>query len=663
MKCSFGSKHHQTPRVLISLAILAIFIKGLPGGTAPAVKDTPLPSKWLILGEVRPTGWIQEQMRRDLHDGFAGHLDQLCTEAAADIFGKQRNTKEFTSRATSRYSKPWWNGEVVGNWRTGLILLAYLSNDVDGKAKAAAWVQHVLSNQDSDGYLGIFDPELRFRFPGELWTQTCLMRGLLVYSDLAQRPDVFERVHRAVDLTLLRMGPGRGEGYPDLGHDLMFTDVLEWLHDRTGDARYVDFGRWLYSDYSLKAKVNIDLSLSQVTDPKIPFTYHGATTYEHMRVPLWLSFATADPEMPAAVQNAFEKLGQHIFPSGTAVSEEWINNRPPDPSLAMHEYCASRELEVTFLSMLQKTGQPTLGDMVETIWLNAAQGSRTPDGRAVTYLTTDNRLRVDRRRPDGKRPDPRNQFSPTHVDVAVCCPPSASQVAGWYVRGMWMRPKNGGLASMLYGPCRLDTSVNGVRISIEERTDYPFSATVELLINAADPIAFPLWLRDPGWSRGTAVSCENAEIRREAGYFRVEKRWGKGDVVRVVFSPKVTEIRASNGEIGFRFGPLLFAQPILAEKQVIKSYSQPGFHDFEVYPKPGSGEALGLIVSGSRQDFGFTPKFVEGSNRLRPWDHTPLELQGELLRPAGRERIPVRLAPMGCSESMLRRVTFPVMEP
>ncbi|MFB3902147.1 MAG: beta-L-arabinofuranosidase domain-containing protein [Acidobacteriota bacterium] len=647
---------------MLTFVVVAVSITRLSGGTAPGSPDTPLPSNWLPLGEVRPAGWILEQMRRDLHEGFAGQLDQLCTEAAADIFGKQRNTKEFTSPSTSRYAKPWWNGEVVGNWRTGQILLAYLSDDAEGKAKATAWIQNILANQDPDGYLGIFDPQLRFRFPGELWTQTCLMCGLLVYSDLARRPEVLDRVRKAVDLTLVRLAPGKGERYPELGHDLMFTDVLEWMHERTGDARYVDFGRWLYSDYSLKAKLNSDLSLSRVTDPEIPFTYHGATTYEHIRVPLWLASVSTDPLMAAAVQKAFEKLSKHIFPSGAAVSEEWINDRLPDPSLAMHEYCASRELEVTFLSMLQKTGQAAFGDMVESVWLNAAQGARTADGRAVTYLTTDNRLRVDRRRPDGRRAEPRNQFSPTHTDVAVCCPPSASQVAGWYVRGMWMRPKSGGLATMLYGPCKIVTSVDGVGVTIEERTDYPFSATVELLVHVTNPITFPLWIRNPGWSRETEIYSKNAEIRRETGYFRVEKRWRKGDVVRIVFPPKVTPIRASNGEIGFRFGPLLFAQPIPAEKKIVKSYPQPGFCDFELFPKAGSDEPLALLPTG-RDDVGFSARWLGGPNRLRPWDDTPLVIAGELVKVAGRERIPVRLVPMGCSESLLRRVTFPVIGP
>lgn len=37
---------------------------------------------WLTLGEVKPAGWIKEQMARDLNHGFAGHLDELCREAS-----------------------------------------------------------------------------------------------------------------------------------------------------------------------------------------------------------------------------------------------------------------------------------------------------------------------------------------------------------------------------------------------------------------------------------------------------------------------------------------------------------------------------------------------------------------------------------------------------
>jgi hypothetical protein len=49
---------------------------------------------WLRFGAVMPEGWLREQMRRDLSTGFAGHLNELCDEAAQDIFATGRNTIE-----------------------------------------------------------------------------------------------------------------------------------------------------------------------------------------------------------------------------------------------------------------------------------------------------------------------------------------------------------------------------------------------------------------------------------------------------------------------------------------------------------------------------------------------------------------------------------------
>ncbi len=45
--------------------------------------------------------------------------------------------------------------------------------------EADEYVSHILSSHDSDGYLGIFATDSRFVHPGKLWTQTCLLRGLL----------------------------------------------------------------------------------------------------------------------------------------------------------------------------------------------------------------------------------------------------------------------------------------------------------------------------------------------------------------------------------------------------------------------------------------------------------------------------------------------------
>ena len=158
-------------------------------------------------------------MRRDLQTGFAGCLDELCHEAASDIFASGRN-RPGKPNAGNAASDAWWNGETEGNWRCGHFMLACLTDDAEALAKAKTYIDHILAAQDADGYLGIFSPELRYKGNGELWTQTCLFRGLLVYAEATGDERVFTAVKHAVDRTI--------EGYADCKrirfteHDAMY---------------------------------------------------------------------------------------------------------------------------------------------------------------------------------------------------------------------------------------------------------------------------------------------------------------------------------------------------------------------------------------------------------------------------------------------------------
>ena len=55
---------------------LALLSTGLRGA-APAYAVEP-EFRLLRFGEVMPTGWIREQMIRDLREGFAGHLPEVA---------------------------------------------------------------------------------------------------------------------------------------------------------------------------------------------------------------------------------------------------------------------------------------------------------------------------------------------------------------------------------------------------------------------------------------------------------------------------------------------------------------------------------------------------------------------------------------------------------
>jgi DUF1680 family protein len=610
--------------------------------------------EFLAFGEVKPAGWIKAQMDRDLNHGFAGCLDRLCKEASSDIFVSGRNSVH-SQNTQNHDGVAWWNGETEGNWRAGFFMMSYLTENPEFMRQADAYVQHILSSQDANGYLGAFAPEMQYQHPGDLWTQACLLRGLLAYSELANRPDVFQAVQRSANLTVATLGPG-GKPIPwGEDHDLMITDVMESLATRTGDKRYRDFSLFHYDSWSRQFPA-ADMSLPSLLTPDKPFVQHGVHVYESIRVPLWLASETGRDDLVRGAAGALNKLGRYTETGGSAVSEEMVAALPPNPTTTEYEYCASKEVQMTLQSALQKSGNAPLGDCVERVWLNDAQGARLADGTAISYLSSDNRPTCDGRSVDGKRAEPRNKFSPTHADVAVCCNPNATNVAALFVRGMWMRHRSGALAAMHYGPCKVSTRISGVPVTLEEDTNYPFSNEVEIRIQPAQPAQFPLLLRDPDWSSSTTVTCAGAAISREGGYWRVTKRWTHGDRLSVRFTPSIREVRAENGEITLQYGSLLFARPLPAASSTVRDYPLPGFED--TYYVPGADTPPDLLFrSADRSNgYGFRPAIEPGGDSNNPFGTPPTVLKGTMLRSSDHQPVNVTLVPLG-NAPLLRRLT------
>ncbi len=604
----------------------------------------------------------------DLREGFAGRLDQLApAEVAGDIFGSGRNKPNQANRPTARsaWAHTWWNGESEGNWRTGYIMMAYLSEENEARQKADEYVRHILNSQDADGYIGVYSPELRYsQSPdnGELWTQACILRGLVAYYELTGEAAVLDAVERAVQRTMSSYGPGKQTafGIPKpgggIGHGLMFTDVLERVFDLTGKPAYRDFGLWLYQDFCAGVPPMFqDATVAALLDLDRQWQNHGPHTYECMRVPLWAYFSSGREDLGTAYQNAFIKVRRYTYPSGAAVSMENIGGRKPDPTETFYEYCAMKELLVSYSSGLQKTGEAELGDRVERIIFNAAQGARAPGGKAITYCTCDNRYRIDGG--VGRR----HKFSPVHADCAVCCVPNATQIMSHYVRGMWMAAaQEEGLAATLYGPCVVQTKVRGTDVRLDEETQYPFSPDVGVTVSPEHPLEFPILLRNPEWSENTRITCEGANIHREGDYFVVRKVWNKGDEVRVEFSESIAPLPASNGEMAVQRGALVYSLKIPSQEQETKTYNVPGFADTEDFPREGAQWSYALDGRQSSVNFGLRAKAGPSANMQYPFEGIPLRLGGAMVNTITGKLEPVELIPMGSSQAVLRRETFPV---
>ncbi len=306
----------------------------------------------LKFGEIKPTGWILAQMRRDLQTGFAGHLDELCHEASSDIFASGRNSPGKANKGNAA-SDAWWNGETEGNWHCGHTMLACLAQDPAAMAKAQTYVKHILASQDDDGYIGIFSPELRYSGNGEFWTQACLFRGLLAYAEAAGDVNVYNAVKRAVDRTM--EGYSGRKDFHFAQHDAMYTDILEPLYAKTGDKKYLDFGLQIYRE-----RPNL-LQFHQ--QPLVGNTFqnryadgHGATVTESMRMPFWFWTATGDEEYLKLGMGVVSAMNGFTMPSGALVSEESVD-APPQPGNAGYEYCTIFEKQFSLINAAKERGR------------------------------------------------------------------------------------------------------------------------------------------------------------------------------------------------------------------------------------------------------------------------------------------------------------------
>ena len=605
----------------------------------------------LPLSAVRPHGWMLAQIQNDLTHGFASHLDALTERAATDLFTQriESSSQQFA----------WWDSETRGNWLWGYTLLAGLAGLPEQQKRVNELITRLKSTQDPDGYIGIYSPTSRYQHGddenGELWGQGRALLALLVHYELTGDLSSLHAAQRATDLTLAHYGEGRPyfhqpQTHNDLigmTHGLCYVDVVEWLYRITGDVRYCGFGIWLYEDFN-RMKLpfaNDDLTLANLAQREKYLNGHAVHTVEHLRALLFA--AQHNPHLEAAVHNALGKLAHYTLPSGAVIGDEGMHGLPlPDMG---YEYCTLTELLFSLTSVLQKTSDPRLGDWIETVAFNAAQGARFADGTGLAYLSLDQRTSALAQRPDsysylhGKHG--RFKYSPTHEDVACCCNPNSLRLLPHYISRMWMKHDHG-FAATLYGASTLHTQWDGVDLTITQETDYPFDDSIRFTLHTPQPLDFELLLRQPAWS--STITVTGATAAERDGWLAIRQKWQAGDTFTITFHPHIEAVPYPNGEYAVRRGPLQYVYPIPHTLHAIKSYALTNFHDYEVTPVDVAQAYRPVILDGTQPELGLQVEKVSTQELPLNWKHPSLRLATDSYD----------LIPMGCT--VLRRSAFPM---
>jgi DUF1680 family protein len=604
-------------------------------------------------GAIKPTGWLKEHMQNDLN-GFVGNLDKLVPALINDpiyFTGRLTNSSKTKDLGNLKAGDmagdeqyKWWNSETQSNWWDGYIRHVFLLNDAKGIEKVKQYVAGILATQDADGYIGIYDKELRYHFStenGELWSKATLYRGLLAYYEATKDEKVWKALVRAVDNVMQNYPINNSSPFNSgtnfnggVSHGLTFTDVLDRMYFHTNEAKYYDYAVFLYTDFSATYQSEEDVQLKNILNPDYKLKSHGVHTFEHIRPLIVAAYASAQPELKKVLAIYLKRIKAVTSISGGAIGDEWIAGRTADATHTGYEYCSLQELLDSYALCYQKSGLNFYGDAIEQLFYNAAQGAHHPEHSSIAYLKTDNSFEMmgtKNGEEEHDRKQTRYKYSPAHQDIAVCCNPNAGRITPYFIQNSWMRENDTTLVATLLMPNVLETEIAGTTLRIENTSHYPYENKLNYTLHLSKPQRLKFKFRNPTWAEAV-ISNEAFVI--ENGFIVVEREFAPNDAIQLSFETHISVKKDNQQKHYFTYGALMYAMPIAAKEIKGRVYLD-GLNDL-MY-EPTSSIRYSFLTTAEHQ-------IVGG------------KLQTQLLNQRSKKPENVELIPLG--KTILRQVTF-----
>jgi hypothetical protein len=120
----------------------------------------------------------------------------------------------------------------------------------------------------------------------------------------------------------------------------------------------------------------------------------------------------------------------------------------------------------------------------------------------------------------------------------------------------------------LYAAGRIALELNGTDCALDIQTRYPWNGTIEIHVDAPEPVEFTLALRLPGWCAEPALTVNDDAVNlaehSSDGYAVLRRHWHPDDVVRLELPMPVQrmrarpEVRANAGRVALQRGPVVY---------------------------------------------------------------------------------------------------------
>lgn len=561
--------------VFLGLAALARF----------ALSAQPESSKWRDEGVI----FLDHSVNAQLHpvpmqavhlgDGFWSQRRRVTTERSLPTMlqlleehGVVDNFRRLAGHPEIPRKGPLYTDSDLYKWMEAAAW-AVASNETSAadKQKLRGEIEGLIAitgaAQEPSGYLNTYfvGDKVRLRFTDLPHSHEDYCLGHLLQAGIAYYRSTGDRAllnlgTRFADYIVENFGPTKRPfvtGHPEL------EMALVELYRTTGEAKYLEFARYLFS--------GVERDRLKLKDSDVRYMFSGRpftsrTEFEGHAVRALYAVSGATDYFTETGDPAYKKTLDLLWADLTArkmyitggVGSRSAGESFGDPyelpsEQAYAETCAAVANVMWNFRLLSLTGDARYADVLERALYNGVNSGMSLSGTLYCYrnplASSGERLR--------------NPWYDT-----TCCPPNVERLFE-SLPGYFYAMSRDGVYVNLYQNSELDWRLeDGVGLKLVQSTNYPWSGDIMLTVSPQRRSDFTVYLRWPSWAATADVQINHQPLAsgdsKRGSYIAISRTWNPGDVITLSLSlqpvPTVANPRVADlyGRLALQRGPLIY---------------------------------------------------------------------------------------------------------
>lgn len=406
----------------------------------------------------------------------------------------------------------------------------------------------------------------------ELYNLGHMLEGAIAHYQATGSRKFLDIAIKYADCVCREVGPNEGQAHVVPGHQIAEMALCK-LYVLTGEQKYLDEAKYML-DYRGKTERKDFYSQSHIPvleqKEAVGHAVRAAYMYAGMAD---VAALTGDESYINAIDSIWENIvSKKLYITGgigaTANGEAFGKNYELPNMSAYCETCAAIGNVYVNYRLFLLHGESKYYDVLERSLYNGLISGVSLDGGAFFYPNPLESMGQHQRQP---------WFG------CACCPSNISRFIP-SLPGYVYAVKDRNVYVNLFMANTADLTVADKQVTLSQETNYPWDGDIQLTVSQNKAGQWAMKIRVPGWVENEVVPSnlyayvdgltpgyeitvngESAEgTLTDDGYFTINRKWKKGDVVSVHFDmePRIVEanenVEADRGFVAIERGPVVY---------------------------------------------------------------------------------------------------------